>query len=211
MDDGHLARFTGQVTALAEKLATEGIEPGDRVAIMSSTRYEWVLCDFAIWTAGAVTVPIYETSAAEQVAWILADSGTVAAFVADEECRRLVEPHVSPVWTMTGLDTLEPSAGAAEELRTRRRGMTADSPATIVYTSGTTGRPKGCVLSHANLCAEVRAVTTADGSASRCSPPSNITGPRPARRAVMASRAAGVALTRGVPDMAQNSPSGLLL
>lgn len=158
--------FAGQVTALAERLVAHGIEPGDRVAIMAGTRYEWVLCDYAIWTAGGVSVPVYETSSAEQVSWILADSGAVAAFVADDHCRDLVEQAGAPgmrlVWTMDdgGLGGLEPSA---RDLRSRRRGMTADSPATIVYTSGTTGRPKGCVLTHANLCAEVRAVTTADG------------------------------------------------
>jgi long-chain acyl-CoA synthetase len=155
------AQFARNVTALAEKLVAEGIRTGDRVAIMSSTRYEWVLCDFAIWTAGAVSVPIYETSSAEQVAWILTDSGAVAAFVADDRCRQLAEPHVTTVWTIdgSGLDALTPSGAPSGALR---RGVTADSPATIVYTSGTTGRPKGCVLSHANLCAEVRAVTTAD-------------------------------------------------
>ncbi|TDV44137.1 AMP-dependent synthetase/ligase [Actinophytocola oryzae] len=157
------AEFARQVNVLAGQLVAAGIRPGDRVAIMSGTRYEWVLCDFAIWTAGAVSVPVYETSSAEQVAWILADSGAAAAFVADEGCRRLVEPHVRPVWTMTGLDALPATGDTSAVLRERRRTVRADSPATIVYTSGTTGRPKGCVLTHANLCAEVSAVTTTEG------------------------------------------------
>src|SRR5512139_2227058 len=111
--------FADQVTALAAGLIAEGVRPGDRVALMSATRYEWALCDFAIWTAGAVTVPIYETSSAEQVAWILSDSGASAVFVENERYRGLVEQvrgsGVEHLWLMEG-DGLAPLADAGVEI-----------------------------------------------------------------------------------------------
>jgi len=79
------ATFARQVRRLAAGLMARGVKPGDRIGLMSHTRYEWTLCDYAIWTAGAVTVPVYETSSAEQVAWILGDSGAVAVFVESDE------------------------------------------------------------------------------------------------------------------------------
>ena len=88
LDPGHGAAFAAEVIAVAKGLVARGVEPGDRVALMSRTRYEWTLLDFAIWSAGAVAVPIYETSSAEQVAWILADSGAVALLVETAEARR---------------------------------------------------------------------------------------------------------------------------
>jgi long-chain acyl-CoA synthetase len=166
-----LAEFAQQVTALAAGLIAAGIGPGDRVALMSGTRYEWALCDFAIWTAGAVTVPIYETSSVPQVAWILSDSGSVAIFVENEDLAKTVAaagvPAVRETWRLDD-DSLARLAarGAGVDpavVDGRRRGTAADTPATIVYTSGTTGRPKGCVLSHANLIGEVRNVALADG------------------------------------------------
>jgi long-chain acyl-CoA synthetase len=162
-----------QVTRLAAGLISSGVHVGDRVALLSRTRFEWMLCDFAIWTAGGVTVPVYETSSAEQVQWILADSGAVAAFVETEDHAKTVSqlpvtpPDLREVWVIDsgGLDRLV-AAGrdvSAETVMERRRVVTSDSLATIIYTSGTTGRPKGCAITHANLLAEIRNVCTAHG------------------------------------------------
>ena len=162
-----------QVSRLAAGLIASGVQVGDRVALFSRTRFEWMLCDFAIWTAGAVTVPVYETSSPEQVAWILTDSGAVAAFVETADHAKTVsELPVIPsdlreVWVFDsgGLDALV-AAGAdvsAETVMQRRRTITSDALATIIYTSGTTGRPKGCAITHANLLAEIRNVCTAHG------------------------------------------------
>jgi long-chain acyl-CoA synthetase len=162
-----------QVTRLAAGLISSGVHVGDRVALFSRTRFEWMLCDFAIWTAGGVTVPVYETSSAEQVQWILADSGAVAAFVETEDHAKTVSqlpvtpPDLREVWVIDsgGLDRLV-AAGrdvSAETVMERRRVVTSDSLATIIYTSGTTGRPKGCAITHANLLAEIRNVCTAHG------------------------------------------------
>jgi len=162
-----------QVTRLAAGLIASGVQVGDRIALFSRTRFEWMLCDFAIWTAGGVTVPVYETSSAEQVEWILADSGAVAAFVETQEhANTVAELPVSPpelreVWVLDSgdIDRLV-SAGrdvSAETVMERRHAVTSNSLATIIYTSGTTGRPKGCAITHANLLAEVRNVTAAEG------------------------------------------------
>jgi len=113
------ARFRDEVIALARGLIAAGIEPGDRIGLMSKTRYEWTLADYAIWTAGAVTVPIYETSSAEQVAWILSDSGAVACFVETVEHRATVEqvrdqlPDLHHVWRIA---PGEGGRGAVDEL-----------------------------------------------------------------------------------------------
>jgi len=162
-----------QVTRLAAGLIASGVQLGDRVALFSRTRFEWMLCDFAIWTAGGVTVPIYETSSAEQVQWILTDSGAVAAFVeTDDHAKTVAELPVSPpdlreVWVFdsAGLDRLA-AAGhdmSQEAVMARRHAVTSDMLATIIYTSGTTGRPKGCAITHANLLCEIRNVCTAHG------------------------------------------------
>ena len=165
------AEFAQQVSALAAGLIAAGIGPGDRVALMSGTRYEWALCDFAIWTAGAVTVPIYETSSVPQVAWILGDSGATAIFVENEDYEKTVAeadvPALRQLWRLDD-DSLSRLAAQGRDVDPvladqRRGGTAADSPATIVYTSGTTGRPKGCVLSHASLIGEVRNIALADG------------------------------------------------
>ncbi|MCU1589426.1 MAG: putative long-chain fatty acid ligase [Frankiales bacterium] len=153
--------FATEVSALAAGLVASGVQAGDRVGLMSKTRYEWTLCDYAIWMAGAVTVPIYETSSAEQVQWNLGDSGAVAvvlesaAHSATLESVRSDLPGLDNVWVIDsgGLDALA-SAGrdvARADLDARRAGVTAASLATIIYTSGTTGRPKGCELTHGNL------------------------------------------------------------
>ena len=166
------AAFTAQVVDVARGLVASGIEPGDRIALLSRTRYEWTLFDYAIVAAGAVTVPIYETSSAEQVAWILSDSGAKAVVVEDHRHAATVtgtEDAPAHVWRIVAdadwpgaveaLTTRGASvpAAAVHERRTAARG---DDLATLIYTSGTTGRPKGCELTHANLLAEVRTVIT---------------------------------------------------
>ncbi|WFE67101.1 long-chain fatty acid--CoA ligase [Micromonospora sp. WMMD714] len=158
-------QFRDEVVAVARGLAGAGVAPGDRVALMSRTRYEWTLLDYAIWAAGAVTVPIYETSSAEQAAWILADSGAVAVVVETNSHATLVAgvrdrlPELRDVWQIElgGVDEIV-AAGAAvdpEEIERRRTSVRAADVATIIYTSGTTGRPKGCVLTHRNMYADI--------------------------------------------------------
>ncbi len=158
------AKFRAEVTALAKGLVAAGIGPGDRVALMSRTRYEWTLIDYASWAVGAVTVPVYETSSAEQVEWILSDSSACAVFAETSAHQEIISsvrgrlPSLAHLWMIGGLDALA-SDGAqisAEQLEQRQPGTTAEDLATIVYTSGTTGRPKGCRLTHGNLLADVR-------------------------------------------------------
>ena len=150
------------VRAAAKGFIAAGINPGDRIAIMARTRYEWTILDFASWFAGAVVVPIYETSSAEQVDWILNDSGSVALIVETPAHRELVSTvlpsHTRHIWTMTE-DVLQVLrvAGAHisdDEIDNRRKGLTPDTLATLIYTSGTTGRPKGVQLTHGNFLAE---------------------------------------------------------
>jgi long-chain acyl-CoA synthetase len=155
--------FTGQVRALAKGFAAAGIEVGDRVGIMSKTRYEWTLCDFALWTAGAVPVPIYETSSAEQVQWICSDSAAVALVVEDATHASLVTevrdqvPSLRDVWQIdTGALDEVVAAGAEvsdEDIEARRGAVDRTALATVIYTSGTTGQPKGCELTHDNFMA----------------------------------------------------------
>ncbi len=158
-------QFLDQVKAVAKGIVASGVEPGQRVGIMSRTRYDWTVADYAIWYAGATVVPIYETSSAEQVEWILGDSNAVGVFlesaknkkVFDEVADRLTD--CSRVWVFDdgALDTLA-AAGAGisdEELESRRATLNPESLATIIYTSGTTGRPKGCMLTHGNFMFEV--------------------------------------------------------
>jgi long-chain acyl-CoA synthetase len=159
------SQFSGEVIAVAKGLIAAGIEPGDRVALMSHTRYEWTLIDYAIWTAGAVTVPVYETSSAEQAEWILSDSGARACFVETASYGDIIGsfrdrvPALSHVWRIdSDLDALR-AAGAdvGDEVVTERAAAAgAADLATVIYTSGTTGRPKGCELTHENLLSDVR-------------------------------------------------------
>ncbi|MGY1672994.1 AMP-dependent synthetase/ligase [Geodermatophilus sp. SYSU D00710] len=157
--------FGEQVAGVAKGLVAAGVQPGDRVALQAKTRYEWPLLDFAIWTAGAVTVPVYETSSPDQVAWILADSGAVAAIVERAEHAAAVDsvreqaPDLGPLYVIEddAVATLT-AAGAGvpdSELAARRATVNADSLATLIYTSGTTGRPKGCELTHGNFLFEI--------------------------------------------------------
>ncbi|MFE2378829.1 AMP-dependent synthetase/ligase [Streptomyces sp. NPDC059398] len=158
------ARFLTEVHDAAKGLIAAGVRPGDRVALMSRTRYEWVQLDFAIWSAGAITVPVYETSSAEQVQWILGDSGAVAVLVESDAHAATVEavrhalPSLRHVWQIDrgAVDELRASgAEVTDETVTERSSRArANDPATIVYTSGTTGRPKGCVLTHRSFFAE---------------------------------------------------------
>ncbi|MFI1395549.1 AMP-dependent synthetase/ligase [Streptomyces sp. NPDC020681] len=158
------AAFAREVTDVAKGLIATGLEPGGRVAIMSRTRYEWTVLDFAVWAAGGQSVPIYATSSPDQIEWILRDSGTHRLIAENDElaetvavaANRLSEPP--RVWRIDAgaLDELTELGRdlPIEEVAKRRAALTPDTIATICYTSGTTGRPKGCVLTHGNLHAE---------------------------------------------------------
>ncbi len=159
--DVTVAELHGDITAYAKALIDTGIEHGDRVALMSRTRYEWTIVDYALWSIGAVTVPIYETSSAEQIEWILSDSGAKAAFVETQAHAERLEsvrdktPELTTVWRFDGPEFAElRSAGgdvSDETLEKRRTAVKVDDLATLIYTSGTTGRPKGCELTHRNF------------------------------------------------------------
>ena len=151
-----------EIRATAKGLVAAGIAIGDRVAIMARTRYEWTILDFAIWYAGGCVVPIYETSSAEQVDWILNDSASVGLIVETPTHKELVNTvlpsHTKHVWVMTDdvLSTLR-KAGAQisdDEIDRRRNALVPETLATLIYTSGTTGRPKGVQLTHGNFLAE---------------------------------------------------------
>jgi long-chain acyl-CoA synthetase len=151
-----------EIRATAKGLVAAGIQIGDRVAIMARTRYEWTILDFAIWYAGGCVVPIYETSSAEQVDWILNDSASVGIIVETPTHRELVTSvlpsHTKHVWVMTEdvLATLR-SAGkevSDDEIERRRNALVPETLATLIYTSGTTGRPKGVQLTHGNFLSE---------------------------------------------------------
>jgi long-chain acyl-CoA synthetase len=151
-----------EIRATAKGLVAAGIQIGDRVAIMARTRYEWTILDFAIWYAGGCVVPIYETSSAEQVDWILNDSGSVGLIVETPTHRELVTPvlpgHTKHVWVMTDdvLAVLKDAGSniSDEEIERRRNALVPASLATLIYTSGTTGRPKGVQLTHSNFLSE---------------------------------------------------------
>ncbi|WP_410787832.1 AMP-dependent synthetase/ligase [Kribbella sp. C-35] len=155
------AEFAQQVTGVAKGLIAAGVKHGERVALLSPTRYEWTLIDYAIWSIGAVTVPIYETSSTSQIQWILTDSDAVVAVVENAthgavvESSRAEAPALQEVWQI--------EAGAVDQLTAlgqdvtdaefdkRRSAVTPSDLATLIYTSGTTGRPKGCEISHSNF------------------------------------------------------------
>jgi len=151
-----------EIRATAKGLIASGVQIGDRVAIMARTRYEWTILDFATWFAGGVVVPIYDTSSAEQIDWILNDSHSVAIIVetpALAELVKTVQPsHTRHMWTMTeDVLTVLREAGkhiGDDEIDRRRNATTPASLATLIYTSGTTGKPKGVQLTHANFLSE---------------------------------------------------------
>jgi long-chain acyl-CoA synthetase len=153
--------FEQQVIALAKGFVAAGIQPGEKVAFIARTTYDWTLVDFALFYAGAVMVPVYETSSPSQISWILSDSGAIAAIVeSTEHGQRLDEvrsdlPLVREVWAMHAgdLDALVARGTSVEDAEIARRRSIANSSdiATLIYTSGSTGRPKGCVLTHGNF------------------------------------------------------------
>lgn len=151
--------FDAEVRVVAKGLIAAGINVGDRVAIMAKTRYEWTVLDFAIWYAAGVSVPIYETSSAEQVEWILSDSGAVAIIVETPQHRELVTPVITAacksIWTITdgALDEIANLGKSISdgEVESRRNAAKPESLATLIYTSGTTGKPKGVALTHSNF------------------------------------------------------------
>ncbi|MGW1490211.1 AMP-dependent synthetase/ligase [Streptomyces sp. NBC_00191] len=155
------AQFRDEVLALAKGLLAHGVRFGDRVAIMCPTRYEWTLFDFALWTVGAQSVPVYPTSSAEQVFWMLHDAGVSACMVEHEDHAMTIGsvidrlPQLKRLWQLDAgavAELLEAGAHIDDEVVHRhRRAVTPDSIATVIYTSGTTGRPKGCVITHANF------------------------------------------------------------
>ena len=162
-------QFADEVRALAAGFVASGVQVGDRVGLMARTRYEWALADYAIWTAGGVTVPIYETSSAEQVEWILSDSGAVAAIVENDGHAGIVSsvrsrlPELRHSWVIDGGDfdkLVEQGKGVDRAtLDARHAALTPDTLATIIYTSGTTGRPKGCELTHGNFLFDIASTT----------------------------------------------------
>ncbi|MDQ6686747.1 MAG: AMP-dependent synthetase/ligase [Actinomycetota bacterium] len=163
--DVSAVEFLEQVREVAKGLIGAGVQPGERVALISKTRYEWTLLDYAIWFAGAVTVPIYETSSTEQITWILSDSGATAVLSETAEHNsRIEEVRAGPtelrhVWSIEDgavevLTRLGVDVGD-DELEKRRTAAGPDSLATLIYTSGTTGWPKGCMLTHGNFSFEL--------------------------------------------------------
>ncbi|MBK4144973.1 AMP-dependent synthetase/ligase [Corynebacterium macginleyi] len=172
--------FINEVFEVAQGLIALGVEQGDRIALISATRYEWSLLDYAIWAAGAASVPVYPSSSASQVRWIIEDSGAVLAITETREHSELVENLVlqddgepnlkgSPSQlrrvleiNSSAIDTLkfEGRSVGTDEVSARIAATNTDDLASLVYTSGTTGRPKGCILTHRNWLSEVRALNT---------------------------------------------------
>jgi len=157
-------QFRDEVRALANGILAAGIQAGDRVGLMSRTSYAWTLIDYAIWAIGAVTVPVYETSSAEQVEWILSNAGCRGVFAETDAHAATITsvkgnvPDLQNVWLMDTIGVVT-AAGAdlpADALDARMASRGADDLATIIYTSGTTGRPKGCELTHRNLLSGAR-------------------------------------------------------
>lgn len=155
------AEFRDEVLALAKGLLAHGVRFGDRVAIMCRTRYEWTLFDFALWAVGAQSVPVYPTSSAEQVLWMMHDAEVSACMVEHEDHAMTIGsvidrlPHLKRLWQLDkgAVDELVAAGAHIDDdvVHRHRRAVTPESVATVIYTSGTTGRPKGCVLTHANF------------------------------------------------------------
>jgi long-chain acyl-CoA synthetase len=162
-DEVTAAEFLAEVSQVAKGLIRSGIGEGDRVALLSRTRYEWTLLDYAIWFAGAISVPIYETSSPKQIGWILSDSGARAIVVeTPSHAAKLEEAgadRLDRVWVLESGAVADLAAVGSdlsdEDLEARRSSVTQESPATLIYTSGTTGSPKGCVITHGNFMFEL--------------------------------------------------------
>jgi long-chain acyl-CoA synthetase len=156
--------FLQQVTAVAKGLVAAGVAPGDRVVLMSRTRYEWTLVDYAVWFTGAVTVPVYDTSSVDQVAWIIENSGAQLAVVeseihAERVRQATADRPLRELWVLDQ-DGIAKLWAAGEDVgdevvEQRRADLGPDSLATVIYTSGTTGLPKGCMLTHGNFQHEI--------------------------------------------------------
>ncbi|EFL39858.1 AMP-dependent synthetase/ligase [Streptomyces griseoflavus] len=229
------AGFAAEVLAVAKGLISEGLTPGDRIAVMARTVYEWTVLDFAAWAAGLVTVPVYPTSSVFQARWILHDSGAVAlvtetagqAAALGPEFPHL--PDLRRVWTVEkGHVEALAEAGAHvpdQEVEVRRGVLGPDTLATLVYTSGTTGRPKGCALSHGNFFAEVdnaiellypifKARTSEEASVLLFLPMSHVFGRMVAvacvRARVRLGHAPSLAAEDLLPDLASFRPTCLL-
>jgi long-chain acyl-CoA synthetase len=164
-EDVTARQFADEVRAMARGLIAAGIAAGDRVALMSRTRYEWTLLDYALWSVGAVVVPIYETSSAEQAEWVMSDSAARAVFVETDRFEQMITaardrlPALEHLWRMReDLDKLIAAGGGVsdETAAERAKAAVAADLATIIYTSGTTGQPKGCELTHENLLSVIR-------------------------------------------------------
>lgn len=164
------ATFRDEVLDLAKGLIAHGVRFGDRVALMSRTRYEWTLFDFALWAVGAQSVPVYPTSSAEQVLWMLHDAEVSAVMVEHEDHAMTVAsvidrlPQLKRLWQLDAdavTELVEAGAHIDDEVVHRhRRAVTPESAATVIYTSGTTGRPKGCVITHANFMFETETMAS---------------------------------------------------
>ncbi|BCJ62721.1 AMP-dependent synthetase/ligase [Micromonospora endophytica] len=158
-------QFRDDVLALARGFLAAGVAHADRVGLLCRTRYEWTLVDYALWSIGAVTVPIYDTSSVDQIRWIIGDSGAVGCVVETAEHAAIVHglrpdlPRLRQTWRIDAGDLIELAAGAGAvdtaQVDARRDAVTGEDMATIVYTSGTTGAPKGCVLTHRNISVDV--------------------------------------------------------
>ncbi|NMD57741.1 MULTISPECIES: AMP-dependent synthetase/ligase [Tsukamurella] len=165
-------QYEQEILGVAKGLVAQGVKPGDRVALVSSTRYEWPLIDFAIWAVGAVTVPVYETSSSGQIDWILEDSDAVLMIIeGPKQAAEIAElKDLHKVQRVLQIEPKDGEKGAVETLTAEGAGVTdeqvhagraevkADDLATLIYTSGTTGRPKGCELMHSNLMSEAEAI-----------------------------------------------------
>ncbi|GAB3127853.1 long-chain fatty acid--CoA ligase [Tsukamurella serpentis] len=165
-------RYAEEVLGVAKGLIAQGVRPGDRVALICSTRYEWPLIDFAIWAVGAVTVPVYETSSSGQIDWILQDSEAVLLVIEGSkqaaEVAELTDLHA--VTRVLRIDPADGEQGAVavltaegetvteDQVHAARAEVSAQDLATLIYTSGTTGRPKGCELTHSNLMSEAESI-----------------------------------------------------